>query len=45
MLWNPGRDRHVLRVLRRPEVSMRFRRALVLAIGLAILPAVASGQT
>ena len=37
---------HLLRVLLEPENrSMRLRRALVLAAGAILLPAIASGQT
>jgi hypothetical protein len=50
LLWRTGPDRHVLlRVLLEPENrkigTMRLRRALLLAAGAILLPAVASGQT
>jgi hypothetical protein len=47
LLWRPRAVRvHLLRMLQEPDNrSMRLRRALLLAAGAILLPAIASGQT
>ena len=47
MLWRSDQGRDLLRLLLRKEVgtNVGFRRVLLLAAGLVLLPAVSSGQT